>query len=89
MQWVPRASPAVLPVLLAVLRIVKSDENVLKVNGEGRLRAKNMAPLNAPRGTLMCRLVGLMMWLELNVKLASCELLLYAPRAGRTGRSSC
>ena len=91
---------AVLPVLLALLRIVKSekealeivrrgvfplksesafrelaDAEVLKGNGEGTVRAKNMAPLDAPRGTLRWRLVRLMTWLESGVKRAACELL--------------
>jgi len=91
---------AVVPVLLALLRIVKADEEALEIvrrevfppdsesafreladaeilmgNGEGRVRAKNMAPLDAPRGTLRWRLVKLMTWLESNVKRASCELL--------------
>jgi len=42
---------------------------------EGASRAKNMAPLDAPRGTLRWRLVRLMTWVDSNVKRSACELL--------------
>ncbi|KAL3776608.1 hypothetical protein ACHAW5_007809 [Stephanodiscus triporus] len=80
---------AVVPILLALLRLVESDESVMQVvkesvfpldseitferlaaaevekgRSEGKVGAKNMAPLDAPRGTLRWRLIRLMTWME-------------------------
>ena len=41
----------------------------------GKVNAKNMAPLDAPKGTLRWKLICLMTWTESNVKRAACELL--------------
>ncbi len=91
---------AVVPILLALLRLVQSNETALKVtkeavfplddegefkqkaaeevakgNTDGKVIAKNMAPLNAPRGTLRWKLIQLMTWAETTVKRSACELL--------------
>lgn len=91
---------AVVPILLALLRLVQSNETALKVvkeavfppddegefkqmaaeeiakgNTDGKVNAKNMAPLNAPRGTLRWKLIQLMTWAETTVKRSACELL--------------
>jgi hypothetical protein len=41
----------------------------------GQVKAKNMAPLDAPKGTLRWKLIRLMTWTESNVKRSGCELL--------------
>ena len=42
----------------------------------GKVNAKNMAPLNAPKGTLRWKLIRLMTWTtESNIKRSACELL--------------
>ena len=46
-----------------------------KGRSEGKVNARNMAPLDAPRGTTRWRLVRLMTWTETNVKRSTCELL--------------
>jgi hypothetical protein len=91
---------AVVPILLALLRLVESDGSVMKVvkesvfpldseitfeqmaaaevekgRSEGKVGAKNMAPLDAPRGTLRWRLIRLMTWMDSSVKRSACELL--------------
>ncbi|KAL7537038.1 hypothetical protein ACHAWF_005641, partial [Thalassiosira exigua] len=43
--------------------------------GGGKVGAKNMAPLDAPRGTLRWKLIRLMTHVETNAKRAACELL--------------
>jgi hypothetical protein len=45
------------------------------INQTGQVKAKNMAPLDAPKGTLRWKLIRLMTWTESNVKRAACELL--------------
>ena len=44
-------------------------------NQTGQVKAKNMAPLDAPKGTVRWNLIRLMTWTESNVKRAGCELL--------------
>lgn len=94
---------AIIPILLTLLRLVESNELVLKVVTDavfppdseatfeqlsadvmgntaaqskgGKVNAKNMAPLDAPKGTLRWKLICLMTWTESNVKRAACELL--------------
>ena len=46
-----------------------------KGRSEGKVDARNMAPLDAPRGTTRWMLVRLMTWTETNVKRSTCELL--------------
>jgi hypothetical protein len=46
-----------------------------KGRSEGKVNAKNMAPLDAPSGTLRYRLIRLMTWTESSVKRSACELL--------------
>ena len=41
----------------------------------GQVKAKNMAPLDAPKGSLRWKLIRLMTWTDSNVKRAGCELL--------------
>ena len=41
----------------------------------GQVKAKNMAPLDAPKGTLRWKLICLMTWTDSNVKRSGCELL--------------
>ena len=53
----------------------KVEEELAKGNTEGSSNAKNMAPLDAPKGTLRWRLIRLMTWTESNVKRSACELL--------------
>ena len=53
----------------------KAKDELAKGNTEGSSNAKNMAPLDAPRGTLRWRLIRLMTWTESNVKRSACELL--------------
>lgn len=53
----------------------RASAEVAKGVTEGASRAKNMAPLDAPRGTLRWRLVRLMTWVDSNVKRSACELL--------------
>ena len=48
---------------------------ISKGETEGNVQAKNMAPLDAPKGTLRWRLIRLMTWLDSNVKRSACELL--------------
>jgi len=48
---------------------------VTKKKSEGKVKAKNMAPLDAPIGTLRWKLIRLMTWTESNVKRSVCELL--------------
>jgi hypothetical protein len=54
-----------------------SDEmtKTTQQSGGGKVNAKNMAPLDAPKGTLRWKLICLMTWTESNVKRAACELL--------------
>jgi hypothetical protein len=91
---------AIVPILLALLRLVQSNEAALTVvkeavfppddegdfqqkasaeiakgKSEGKVNAKNMAPLDAPRGTLRWKLIRLMTWTETTVKRSACELL--------------
>jgi len=91
---------AVVPILLALQRLVQSNESALKLvkeaifppededefeqkaeaeiakgKTEGKVHATNMAPLDAPRGTLRWRLIQLMTWTETTVKRSACELL--------------
>ncbi len=91
---------AVVPILLALLRLVELDESIRKVvkgavfptasedefdrmasveigkgRSEGKVDARNMAPLDAPHGTLRYRLIRLMTWTESSVKRSACELL--------------
>jgi hypothetical protein len=40
----------------------------------GQVKAKNMAPLDAPKGTLRWKLIRFMTWTESNVKSSGCEL---------------
>jgi len=53
----------------------KASAEVGKGRSEGKVDARNMAPLDAPRGTLRWRLVRLMTWTESNAKRSACELL--------------
>ena len=53
----------------------KAKDEIAKGNTEGSSNAKNMAPLDAPKGTLRWRLIRLMTWTESNVKRSACELL--------------
>ncbi|KAL7426012.1 hypothetical protein ACHAXH_000200 [Discostella pseudostelligera] len=91
---------AVVPILLALQRLVQSNESAHKVvkeavfppedesefeqkamaeiakgKTEGKVNAMNMAPLDAPRGTLRWKLIQLMTWTETTVKRSACELL--------------
>lgn len=91
---------AVVPILLALQRLVQSNESALKLvkeaifppededefeqkaeaeiakgKTEGKVNATNMAPLDAPRGTLRWKLIQLMTWTETTVKRSACELL--------------
>lgn len=94
---------AIVPILLTLLRLVESNELVLKAVTDavfppdseatfeqmsadvignaaaqskgGKVNAKNMAPLDAPKGALRWKLICLMTWTESNVKRAACELL--------------
>jgi len=54
---------------------IKAEEEMAKGNTEGSSNAKNMAPLDAPKGTLRWRLIRLMTWTESNVKRSACEFL--------------
>ena len=53
----------------------KATAEIAKGETEGKVNAKNMAPLDAPRGTLRWKLIRLMTWTESNVKRSACELL--------------
>jgi hypothetical protein len=53
----------------------KAEAEIGKGRSEGKVDAKNMAPLDAPSGTLRWRLIRLMTWRESNVKRSACELL--------------
>lgn len=53
----------------------KAESEIMKKQSEGTVRAKNMAPLDAPRGTLRWKLIRLMTWTESNVKRSASELL--------------
>ena len=53
----------------------KATAEIAKGVTEGKANAKNMAPLDAPRGTLRWKLIRLMTWTESNVKRSACELL--------------
>ncbi|KAL3815466.1 hypothetical protein ACHAXA_008516 [Cyclostephanos tholiformis] len=50
-------------------------DEIGKGRSEGKVNAKNMAPLDAPQGTLRYRLIRLMTWTESSVKRSACELL--------------
>ena len=41
--------------------------------GRGGVGARNMSPLDAPRGTVRWKLIRLMTWTESNVKRCACE----------------
>lgn len=47
----------------------------MKKQTEGNVKAKNMALLDAPKGTLRWHMIRLMTWVESNVKRAASELL--------------
>jgi len=53
----------------------KASFEMAKGQSEGTVRAKNMAPLDAPKGTLRWKLIRLMLWIDSNVKRSACELL--------------
>lgn len=53
----------------------KAMAEIAKGKSEGKANAKNMAPLDAPKGTLRWKLVRLMTWTDSNVKRSACELL--------------
>ena len=54
---------------------LKAAAEMGRGRSEGKVDARNMAPLDAPKGTLRWRLVRLMTWTESNVKRSACELL--------------
>jgi hypothetical protein len=53
----------------------KVNEEMAKKQSESHVKAKNMAPLDAPRGTVRWNLIRLMTWFESSVKRSACELL--------------
>jgi hypothetical protein len=53
----------------------KVKAEMKKEQSEGQSKAKNMAPLDAPRGTVRWKLIRLMTWIDSTVKRAACEFL--------------
>ena len=53
----------------------KVAAEMAKMQSEGKSKAKNMAPLDAPRGTVRWKLIRLMTWIDSSVKRSACELL--------------
>mmetsp|Transcript_26089 Transcript_26089/g.62657 ORF Transcript_26089/g.62657 Transcript_26089/m.62657 type:complete len:556 (-) Transcript_26089:143-1810(-) len=53
----------------------RAKAEIAKGESEGKVNAKNMAPLDAPKWTLRWKLIRLMTWIESNVKRSACELL--------------
>jgi len=54
----------------------ESSKGQTTTEGKGKVNAKNMAPLNAPKGTLRWKIIRLMTWTtESNIKRSACELL--------------
>ena len=53
----------------------KVTTEMAKMQSEGQSKAKNMAPLDAPRGTVRWKLIRLMTWIDSSVKRSTCELL--------------
>ncbi|KAL7538396.1 hypothetical protein ACHAXR_011412 [Thalassiosira sp. AJA248-18] len=53
----------------------RATAELAKGETEGKSNAKNMAPLDAPRGTLRWKIIRLMTWTDSNVKRTACELL--------------
>ena len=53
----------------------KVSAEMAKMQCEGQSKAKNMAPLDAPKGTVRWKLIRLMTWIDSNVKRSASELL--------------
>ncbi|KAL7439541.1 hypothetical protein ACHAXM_006758 [Skeletonema potamos] len=53
----------------------KVTAEMAKMQTEGQSKAKNMAPLDAPKGTVRWKLIRLMTWIDSSVKRSACELL--------------
>ena len=53
----------------------KVTAEMAKMQSEGQSKAKNLAPLDAPRGTVRWKLIRLMTWIDSSVKRSACELL--------------
>ncbi len=53
----------------------KVAAEMAKMQSEGQSKAKNMAPLDAPRGTTRWKIIRLMTWIDSSVKRSACELL--------------
>jgi len=53
----------------------KVAAEMAKMQSDGQSKAKNMAPLDAPRGTVRWKLIRLMTWIDSSVKRSACELL--------------
>ncbi|KAK1748307.1 synembryn [Skeletonema marinoi] len=53
----------------------KGAAEMAKMQSDGQSKAKNMAPLDAPRGTVRWKLIRLMTWIDSSVKRSACELL--------------
>jgi hypothetical protein len=53
----------------------KVSAEMAKMQSEGQSKAKNMAPLDAPKGTVRWKLIRLMTWIDSSVKRSACELL--------------
>jgi hypothetical protein len=82
LQKLSQASPTVLKIVKD--KVFPPDEESVfqeKVKAEivnqteGKVKAKNMAPLDAPKGSLRWKLIRLMTWTESNVKRSGSELL--------------
>jgi hypothetical protein len=82
LQKLSQASPTVLKIVKD--KVFPPDEESVfqeKVKAEivnqteGKVKAKNMAPLDAPKGSLRWKLISLMTWTESNVKRSGSELL--------------